>query len=204
MRMRTAIGLSLTLLLGSTAAMAERPPAEHRPAPSIKSKPAKSQAASRKSGNPRHRTASQAAARSERRHKPSETRGQTAEHAERATRLPPPDEYIRSVKPIGRREIGVAAWYGGRHIGKRTASGELLDAVRPTAAHRDLPLHSLVRVTNLSNGRSAIVTITDRGPVSRSLLIDVSPAVADELDMRRSGIAHVSVEPVAQTASSVH
>jgi rare lipoprotein A len=72
--------------------------------------------------------------------------------------------------------------------------------VHPTAAHRSLPLNSLVRVTNLSNGRSIIATINDRGPVSRSLLIDVSPCVADELEMRGAGIATVAVEPVARAA----
>ena len=117
-----------------------------------------------------------------------------------AGQLPPPDRYIGTVHVTGRREIGSAAWYGGYPLGRRTASGERLDAVHPTAAHRSLPLHSLVRVTNLSNGRSIIATINDRGPVSRSLLIDVSPCVADELEMRSAGIATVAVEPVARAA----
>ncbi|HEX3861579.1 MAG TPA: septal ring lytic transglycosylase RlpA family protein [Stellaceae bacterium] len=111
--------------------------------------------------------------------------------------LPPPDQYLGSVRVIGRREIGSAAWYGGYHVGRRTASGDLLDAVHATAAHRSLPLNSMVRVTNLTNGRSVIAKINDRGPVSHSLLIDVSPNVADRLDMRRAGIVRVSVEPVA-------
>jgi rare lipoprotein A len=101
------------------------------------------------------------------------------------------------VRVVGRREVGSAAWYGGRHVGRRTASGDRLDAVHATAAHRSLPLHSLVRVTNLNNGRSVIAKITDRGPVSRSLVIDLSPRCAEELDMKRSGIAPVAVEPVA-------
>ena len=79
----------------------------------------------------------------------------------------------------------------------RTASGDRLDAVRATAAHRSLPLHSLVRVTNLKNGRSVIAKINDRGPVSRSLLIDLSPRCAEEIDMKRSGIVTVAIEPVA-------
>ena len=84
------------------------------------------------------------------------------------------------------------------------ASGERLDAVHATAAHRSLPLQSLVRVTNLDNGRSVIAKITDRGPVSRKLLIDVSPSVADTLDMRRSGLATVAVEPVAPGPHPAH
>ena len=114
-----------------------------------------------------------------------------------AAALPPPDRYIGAVQVIGRREIGKAAWYGGRHVGERTASGERLDRVHVTAAHRWLPLYSLVRVTNLRNGHSVIATINDRGPVSHRLLIDLSPKAARDLDMIRSGIATVAVEPVA-------
>jgi len=112
------------------------------------------------------------------------------------------DEYIGPMRPVGQREVGSAAWYGGWHVGHRTANGEMLDDFHATAAHRTLPLDTLVRVTNLRNGRSCIAKINDRGPVSRSLLIDVSPAVADQLDMRRSGIAQVSVEPVAPSAKT--
>ncbi|HEV2334713.1 MAG TPA: septal ring lytic transglycosylase RlpA family protein [Stellaceae bacterium] len=119
-----------------------------------------------------------------------------------AARLPPPDQYLGPMKVVGQREIGAAAWYGGRHIGRRTASGERLDAVELTAAHRSLPLYSLVRVTNLTNGRSCVARINDRGPVSHSLLIDVSPGVADKLDMKRAGIVKVAVEPVAPAPSS--
>ena len=189
MRMQQAIGLSLALLVGSTAAMAkEAQSGRDQPVPSIKAKPAKVETASGKPSSKRHRAHGKAVARS----------GVPAR--QEAGRLPPPDRYIGPVQVIGRREIGSAAWYGGYHLGRRTASGERLDAVHPTAAHRSLPLHSLVRVTNLSNGRSIIATINDRGPVSRSLLIDVSPCVADELEMRGAGIATVAVEPVARAA----
>ena len=102
---------------------------------------------------------------------------------------------------VGAREVGYAAWYGGRHVGRRTASGERLDAVHATAAHRSLPLNSLVLVTNLRNGRSVLATINDRGPVSHRLLIDVSPSAAAKLDMIRSGIAEVAIEPVAKAES---
>jgi len=193
MRMQQAIGLSLALLVGSTAAMAkEAQSGRDQPVPSIKAKPAKVEAAPGKSSSKRQRVHSKAVARSDKRP------GIPARQA--AGQLPPPDRYIGPVQVIGRREIGSAAWYGGYHLGRRTASGERLDAVHPTAAHRSLPLHSLVRVTNLSNGRSIIATINDRGPVSRSLLIDVSPCVADELEMRGAGIATVAVEPVARAA----
>jgi rare lipoprotein A len=189
MRMRRTIGLSLALLVASTAAIAkEAEPGHHHLVPSIKSKPAKTAAAG-KISEKRHWACAKLAMRSKIRHG-----GQARQNA---ARLPPPDQYIGPLRVIGHREIGSAAWYGGRHLGQRTASGERLDAVHATAAHRSLPLHSMVRVTNLRNGRSVIATINDRGPVSRSLLIDVSPSAAEELDMMHSGIATVAIEPVA-------
>ena len=192
MRMRKTIGLSFVLLVASTAAIAQQaqsPP----PGPAIKAKPAKIAPAANKSNkDTAERYRAGAAGRSER----SESR-RTGPEPQYAGASAPADQYLGQMRATGQREIGSAAWYGGRHIGRRTASGDLLDAVRPTAAHRTLPLHSLVRVTNLSNGRSVIVKITDRGPVSRSLIIDVSPRVADDLDMRRAGIARVAIEPVA-------
>ena len=111
-------------------------------------------------------------------------------------RTPPGDRIVGATRPIGRREIGSAAWYGGSLVGMRTASGSRLDAIHPTAAHRSLPLNSLARVTNLKNGRSVVVTVNDRGPVSPSLAIDLSPSAADELDMKRDGIVPVSIEQV--------
>jgi rare lipoprotein A len=106
------------------------------------------------------------------------------------------------VRAIGEREVGRASWYGGRHLGRRTASGERLDSIHNTAAHRSLPLNSLVRVTNLDNGRSVIVRVTDRGPVSQALVIDLSPSAAEELDMKEAGVVPVSVEPVVQAADA--
>jgi len=112
------------------------------------------------------------------------------------------DRIIGPVRSIGARVVGTASWYGGRHLGRRTASGERLDAIHDTAAHRSLPLQSLARVTNLSNGRSVIVRVTDRGPVSERLVIDLSPSAAEELDMKQAGIVPVAVEPVALVADA--
>jgi rare lipoprotein A len=187
MRLRRTIGLSLALLVVSAAAMAKQAHSgDDQAAPSSKSKPAKADTNVGKLHDTQQRARGKVVARSEPRH--------AGEHA---ARLPPPDQYIGPLQVIGQREIGSAAWYGGHHIGRRTASGDRLDAVHATAAHRSLPLRSLVRVTNLSNGRSVIARITDRGPVSRSLLIDVSPSVADVLDMKRAGIVKVAIDPVA-------
>jgi rare lipoprotein A (peptidoglycan hydrolase) len=104
------------------------------------------------------------------------------------------------VRPIGKTETGTAAWYGGHYIGQRTSSGTRLDSVNPTCAHRTLPLNSLVRVTNLKNGRSVVVRVTDRGPVSTSLLIDMSPRAADELRMKEAGLVPVKVEQVVEVS----
>jgi rare lipoprotein A len=102
------------------------------------------------------------------------------------------------VRAVGKVETGSAAWYGGRYIGRRTSSGSRLDTIHPTAAHRTLPLNSLARVTNLQNRRSVIVRVTDRGPVNASLLIDMSPKAADELQMKHAGVVPVSVEQVVE------
>lgn len=187
MKLRKTIGLSLALLFASAPVMAKEADSRHHPAAShVKSKAEKSDGAAKKHAARRDR------------------RGRTAEHAVARHRasaarnmLPPPDEYIGPLRVIGKSEVGRAAWYGGHHLGRRTASGERLDDIHVTAAHRSLPIHSLVRVTNLRNGRSVIATINDRGPVSRSLLIDVSPRAAQELQMVHSGVATVTVEPVA-------
>jgi rare lipoprotein A (peptidoglycan hydrolase) len=111
-------------------------------------------------------------------------------------RLAATDPNPVSVRAVGKSETGTAAWYGGRYLGRRTSSGERLDTVHPTAAHRTLPLNSLARVTNLANGRSIIVRVTDRGPVSASLLIDMSPRAADQLEMKEAGLVQVKVEQV--------
>jgi rare lipoprotein A (peptidoglycan hydrolase) len=208
MMMQQAIGLSLALLVGSTGAMAKQvQPGHPHPVPSIKSKPAKLETASGKpSSGKRHRGRGKSAARSDAQPSKWVARSDAqpgSDGGQHAAQLPPPDRYIDPVQVIGKREIGSAAWYGGSLLGRRTATGERLDAVHATAAHRSLPLNSLVRVTNLRNGRSVIATINDRGPVSRSLLIDVSPSVADELDMKRAGIATVAVEPIARAPSPV-
>jgi peptidoglycan lytic transglycosylase len=193
MKLRNTIGLSLVLLVASTPAMAKEPqPGHNHPAPQLKAKakPAKAETAAARTSAKRHHAKGKTVARSESRRR----------HADpEIAPLPPPDRYVGPFQVIGTREVGSAAWYGGRHIGRRTASGERLDTVRATAAHRSLPLHSLVRVTNLNNGRSVIAAITDRGPVSRKLLIDVSPRAAKELDMLHTGIATVAIEPVAAT-----
>ena len=89
---------------------------------------------------------------------------------------------------------GVASYYGREHQGKKTANGEIFDMNKLTAAHPSLPFGTQVRVFNLSNQRSVIVRINDRGPYYQGRMIDVSRAAAERLEMVKSGIANVKVE----------
>lgn len=91
-------------------------------------------------------------------------------------------------------ETGIASWYGPGFHGKRTANGERFDQNELTAAHRTLQLPSLVRVTNLENGRSVIVRVNDRGPFKRGRIIDVSSRAADLLGFKGKGTAKVRLE----------
>ncbi len=92
------------------------------------------------------------------------------------------------------RSRGKASWYGPKFHGKETASGEKFDRNGLTAAHRDLPFGTRVRVTNTHNGRAIIVRINDRGPYSRGRLIDLSEGAARKIGMMRAGTARVLVE----------
>jgi len=91
-------------------------------------------------------------------------------------------------------ETGEASFYGARHHGKKTASGERFDQNQLTAAHRTLPFGTRVQVTNLDNNKTVVVRINDRGPFNRKRLIDISHAAAEQLDMLRSGTAPVRVQ----------
>ena len=93
-------------------------------------------------------------------------------------------------------EHGIASWYGREEQGERTASGERFNPHDFTAASRHLPLNSVVRVTNESNGRSVQVRINDRGPFVHGRILDLSEAAADTLDMKKAGTAPVKIELV--------
>lgn len=91
-------------------------------------------------------------------------------------------------------EVGVASWYGDDFHGKKTANGEIYHKGDMTAAHPTLPLPSMVRITNLGNGKSVIVRVNDRGPFSKKRIIDVSERAATELGFRNLGTANVKLE----------
>jgi rare lipoprotein A len=91
-------------------------------------------------------------------------------------------------------ETGIASWYGEDFHGKSTANGETYDMAALTAAHRTLPLPTIVRVTNLQNGKSILLRVNDRGPYARGRIIDVSKHAADLLGFQRNGTARVRVQ----------
>jgi rare lipoprotein A len=91
---------------------------------------------------------------------------------------------------------GMASWYGAAFHGRRTANGEIYDMASLSAAHPTMPLPSYARVTNLENGYSVIVRVNDRGPYHAGRVMDVSSRVADVLDMKAMGTAHVKVDYV--------
>ena len=91
-------------------------------------------------------------------------------------------------------ETGIASWYGEDFHGKQTANGELYNMQALTAAHRTLPLPTIVRVTNLENGRSNRLRVNDRGPYARGRIIDVSTRAADLLGFKQNGTARVRVQ----------
>jgi len=91
-------------------------------------------------------------------------------------------------------QVGTASWYGEQFQGKQTASGEPFDMRDFTAAHPSLPLGTLVKVTNLRNGKAVVVRINDRGPVVEGRIIDVSYTAAQALGFKERGVQTVRLE----------
>src|SRR3954469_14757337 len=105
--------------------------------------------------------------------------------------------YVGEEDPDYRAE-GIASWYGDDFHGRLTANGEVFDMASLTAAHPTLPIPSYARVTNLSNGKSLVVRVNDRGPYHGNRLIDVSNKAAELLDFKGNGVARVRVEYVGR------
>ena len=190
MPMRRTMGISLACLVTSACAIAETP--EESTTQSISVTPENAETATDRS-----RSFACAAA---------QDRGSTAYGSEwavqRSASLEPvtdgcssvPDLCCGPVRMTKSSQFGKASWYD--QVGGQTASGEILDTVTATAAHRSLPLASYAKVTNLDNRRSVIVKINDRGPYIRGRIIDLSPRAADMLEMKRAGVVAVVVEPL--------
>jgi rare lipoprotein A len=94
-------------------------------------------------------------------------------------------------------QVGTASWYGGFLHGRKTASGERFNMNDLTAAHRAVKLGTVLRVTNLDNGRTTTVRVNDRGPYVNNRIIDLSAAAARDLDMKQDGLARVRIEAFA-------
>lgn len=126
--------------------------------------------------------------------------------AEPSASNPEPEAGVEGV-PEGRpiyTEVGMASWYGPPYSSRRGANGKIYDQNAVSAAHRTLPLGSLVRVTDLEDGRSAMMRITDRGPFVPGRILDLSRGAAKELGMLRAGTARVRVEVYASPKPIYH
>ena len=121
-----------------------------------------------------------------------------AEAAPGATPVPTPtgkrSKTPGTPAPEGYTEEGNASWYGVPFNGRRASNGEIYDMYKLTAAHRTLPFDTVVRVTNLNNGKSTTVRITDRGPFVENRIIDLSLAAAREIESVGPGVVPVRVE----------
>lgn len=94
------------------------------------------------------------------------------------------------------QQKGIASWYGNKFHGRRTSSGEEYDMYAMTAAHKTLPIPVFVEVTNIDNGRKAVVKVNDRGPFHEGRIIDLSYAAATKLGVAKAGTANVSIRVV--------
>lgn len=100
-------------------------------------------------------------------------------------------------------ETGIASWYGPNFHGKKTANGEVFNKHELTAAHRTLQMPSLVRVTNLDNGRTLVVRVNDRGPFKRGRIIDLSERAAELLQFKNNGTAKVRLEVLGRESRAM-
>jgi len=105
-------------------------------------------------------------------------------------------KYSPTYVKVGQTMKGISSWYGPNFHGKRTSNGEIYNMNARTAAHKTWPMDTMVKVTNLQNGKSTIVRINDRGPFVRGRIIDCSYRAGKELGLDKMGIAKVSLEVV--------
>ena len=144
---------------------------------------------------------------------PAATPGETSEKAKAGTAVSPaPNSNATAAKhdktpavpaPVGYIEEGNASWYGNPFHGRRASNGETYDMHKLTAAHRTLPFETMVRVTNLSNNKSTVVRITDRGPFVENRVIDLSMAAAREIESIGPGVVRVRLEVLGNVDPTV-
>ena len=111
--------------------------------------------------------------------------------------------YYPTVVGVGETATGIASWYGPGFHGKKTSNGETYNQNAFTAAHKTLPMNTILSVTNLDNGRKTTVRINDRGPFVDNRIIDVSKAAATRLDMLQSGTAPVKLEVIGFDSTDI-
>jgi rare lipoprotein A len=118
------------------------------------------------------------------------------QEAEKLAHLPP----VAARGPIdhsGRKQQGRASYYARHFSNRKMANGQRFNPRSNVAASKTLPFGTTAKVTNLKNGRSALVTVEDRGPHVGGRIVDVTPKVAEELDMKKTGATPVVVSPIA-------
>lgn len=120
--------------------------------------------------------------------------------AESAAKAEPPNaDQPKAERPVdrsGKKQKGVASYYGKHFNHKKTASGVPLDPNKKTAASKTLPLGTKAEITNKENGKKTEVVVTDRGPYVKDRVIDVTPKAAEELGMKKDGVTEVEIKPV--------
>ncbi|KOO12864.1 hypothetical protein AKJ18_21290 [Vibrio xuii] len=107
------------------------------------------------------------------------------------------ESYTIIKDPKGFKQEGQASWYGKKFHGHLTSNGEIYDMYSMTAAHKELPIPSYVKVTNKDNGKTTVVRVNDRGPFHPGRIIDLSYAAALKLDVIRTGTANVAIEVIS-------
>lgn len=122
--------------------------------------------------------------------------------SKKKAQAPKDDFFVDSPSSVASssKETGFASWYGGKFQGRPTASGEPYDMYGYTAAHKTLPLGSVVVVTNLENQKKVVLRINDRGPFVEGRILDVTKAAADELGFTNKGTAKVEIEVIKENA----
>lgn len=181
MRLSSALSLFILLLLSSTACGRHKQARVEVPPPPPIAEPASNSSATAKLPAP-------------------QTANEQPENATDAA-ANASDRTSSDAKPIS-VETGLASWYGAPYHNRRSSDGKIYDMNAMTAAHRTLPLGSVVRVTNLKTGSSAVVRITDRGPFIKGRVLDLSLAAAKKTDVWRAGITMVRLEVLQTPASS--
>ncbi len=103
----------------------------------------------------------------------------------------------------GYNEVGIASWYGGKFQGRLTSNGEVYDMYSMTAAHKTLPMNTMLLIKNLDNGRQTVVRINDRGPFVQGRIVDLSLKAAEAIGIADKGIARVQAIALGEEATNI-